>query len=194
MVTPNFQHTAAFLEVIGDGLHLCSIVPDGRCLGRWFGEDVTAATEWAAAENERQRNVYWTVNLAVAGCNKKPIKSDIVAARYIHVDIDPPKGSSTFDKMAALAELCALSTPPSLIIDSGGGLQAFWRLAGPAAPEVVEELNRNVAARLGGDHCHNIDRLMRLPGTLNYPNAKKLASGRVVSLAKVIYDADSILA
>ena len=54
--------------------------------------------------------------------------------------------------------------------------------------------NRKVAARFGADHCHNIDRVMRVPGTLNYPNAKKRAAGRTVSLAKVIYDADGVLA
>jgi hypothetical protein len=194
MVIPNFKHTADFLHIIGDGLHLCSIVPDGGCRGRWFDKDVDAARDWARSENEHERNVYWTVNLVAAGCNQKPGKKDIVAARYIHIDIDPPKGIAVFEKLGELAELCALSTPPTLIVDSGGGLQAFWRLAGPAAPDDVEELNRNVAARLGGDRCHNIDRLMRLPGTLNYPNAKKRASGRTVSLAKVIYDADGLLA
>lgn len=194
MISPDFQHTAEFLHMIGAGLHLCSIGPDGRCRGRWFGDDVVAATSWARVENELERNVYWTVNLVAAGCDRKPAKVDVVAARYIHVDIDPPKGNSTFDKLAALAELCALSTPPSLVIDSGGGVQAFWRLAGEATSEEVEALNRAVATRLGADNCHNIDRLMRLPGTLNYPNPKKRASGRKVALAKVIYDSNRILA
>lgn len=194
IVAPDVQHIAAFLASVGDGLHLCSIVPDGACRGRWFGEDVAAATLWAKSENEQGKGVYWTVNLVVEGSHGKPSKYDIVAARYIHVDIDPPKGGGTFDKLAKTAELCALSAQPSLIIDSGGGVQAFWRLTGRADLEEVAALNRAVSARLGGDHCHNIDRLMRVPGTLNYPNAKKLASGRTVSLAKVIYDADGVLA
>lgn len=195
MVSFDFQHTADFLSIVGGGIHLCSIVPDGVCRGRWFGEDVAAATDWAKAENELEKNVYWTVNLVADGCQRgKPGKADIVAARYIHVDIDPPKGRSELDKLVALSKLCALSVVPSFVIDSGGGVQAFWRLAGEAAPSEVEALNRAVAARLGGDNCHNIDRLMRLPGTLNYPNAKKHAVGRAVALAKVIYDADGILA
>ena len=194
MVNPNFQHTSEFLSALSHGLHLCSIGPDGRCRGCWFGADVTAATDWASSENEEERNVYWTVNLVADGFPRaKPGKADIVAARYVHVDIDPPKGVSTFDKLGVLADLCALAIPPSLIIDSGGGLQAFWRLAGEVTTAEVEKLNHAVALRLGGDHCHNIDRLMRLPGTLNYPNAKKRASGRVVALAKVIYDANGVL-
>jgi hypothetical protein len=35
---------------------------------------------------------------------------------------------------------------------------------------------------LGADHCHNIDRLLRVPGTVNYPD-KKRAAGRVPVLA-----------
>ena len=185
---PDSAMISSFLAAIRQDLHLCSIVPDGNCTGRWFGADVPAATEWAAAESLAGRNVYWTTNQVAEGCNKKPSKADILAARFAHVDIDPPKNGGPFDKLRAQAELLALSVPPTLIIDSGGGLQAFWRLSGPASPAEVESVNRSLAGRLGGDNCHNIDRLMRLPGTVNYPNARKRAAGRSPSLAKVIYD------
>lgn len=185
---PDSAMIASFLETIGRDLHLCSIDPDGNCTGRWFGADVPAATEWAAAESLAGRNVYWTTNQVAEGCNKKPSKADIVAARFAHVDIDPPKNGGPFDKLQAQAELLALSVPPNLIIDSGGGLQAFWRLSGPSSLAEVESVNQSLAERLGGDHCHNIDRLMRLPGTVNYPNSKKRAAGRTPVLAKVIYD------
>jgi len=38
----------------------------------------------------------------------------------------------------------------------------------------------------GGDHCGNIDRIMRLPGTMNWPDKKKREKGREPALAKVI--------
>ena len=173
-------------------MHLCSIVPDGDCDGRWFGDDKVSACAWAIDENESGKNLYWTVNRVTPGCNKKPKKSDIISARFAHVDIDPPKGGGPFDKLMTQAELAALSTPPTLIIDSGGGLQAFWRLAGPATLDQVETLNRSLAARLGGDNCHNHDRLMRLAGTINYPNAKKHAAGRIPTLSEVIHDPDRL--
>ena len=180
---------ATFLEAIGQDLHLCSIIPDGHCTCRWFGADVPAATDWAVAASLAGRNVYWTTNRVVEGCNKKPGKVDIVAARFTHVDIDPPKGGGPLDKLQTQAELVALPVPPTLIIDSGGGLQAFWRLSGPASLADVESVNRSIAQRFrGGDACHSIDHLMRLPGTVNYPNATKRAAGRTTSNAKVIYD------
>lgn len=185
---------ASFVDGIGQDVHLCSIVPDGgRCTGRWFGDDVLEATGWALAESVAGRNVYWTTNRVAANCNKKPDKSDIVGVRFAHIDIDPPKAGGALDKLQTQTELLSLSFPPTLIIDSGGGLQAFWRLAGPASAAEVEAVNRSLAERLGGDHCHNIDRLMRLPGTVNYPNANKRAAGRTPSLAKVIYDSENLL-
>jgi hypothetical protein len=56
----------------------------------------------------------------------------------------------------------------------------------PVNIEAVEARNRKLAADLGGDHVQNVDRLMRLPGTLNVPDAKKLAKGRSIMLAEVI--------
>ena len=194
MIGPDPAAVASFLQQIGHGIHLCSIKPNENwCLGRWFGEDVSAATAWAVTENDQGKGLYWTVNLVDEGLNKKARKDDIVAARFVHVDIDPPKGGGVFDKVMTQAKLLAHAVPPTIIIDSGGGLQAFWRLAGSASQADVEAINRNVAAKWGGDNCQSIDHLMRLPGTVNYPNAKKRAAGRSTSLAKVIHDADRIL-
>ena len=196
MIELDRSEIESFLSSIGHGLHLCSIVPDGRrpgsCIGRWFGNDVVAATAWACSENIQGKGIYWTVNLVLEGLHSKPGKDDITAVRFAHVDIDPPKGGGPFDKVLKQAELLALPVPPSLIIDSGGGLQAFWRIVGPATLQAVEDVNINIAAHLGGDRCHSVDHLMRLPGSVNYPNKKKLNLGRVASLAKVIHDAGRI--
>lgn len=187
---PEREAITSFLASIGEDIHVCSIALDGgRCTGRWFGEDIQAAADWALFESHAGHNVYWTTNRVAENCNRKPSKVDVVSARFAHIDIDPPKGGGALDKLQTQAELLSLSVPPTLIIDSGGGLQAFWKLAGSASIVEVEVLNKSLAERLGGDHCHNVDRLMRLPGTVNYPNAKKRAAGRTPSLAKVIYNA-----
>ncbi len=194
MIAADETAIASFLGVIAQGIHLCSIVPDrGGCRGQWFGDDINAATNWALSENNQGKNVYWTVNLVAEGVNKKAAKVDILAARFIHVDIDPPKDGSALDKLRTHAELVDDPVPPSLIIDSGGGLQAFWRIAGSASLADVEAVNQGLAKLLGGDKCHSIDHLMRVPGTVNYPTAKKRAAGRGTSLAKVIHDSDRIL-
>jgi hypothetical protein len=35
--------------------------------------------------------------------------------------------------------------------------------------------------------CHNIDRVLRLPGTINYPDAKKRSDGRVATMATLAF-------
>jgi hypothetical protein len=97
--------------------------------------------------------------------------------------------------------------PASVIIFSGGGYQGFWRQRKPimincneAAAEDAELYNVQIAKLRGGDKCHNADRIMRLPGTVNWPNAKKRERGQVPVVAEliranwdVVYDIDQFL-
>lgn len=168
-----------------DQVHLVYIHPNGVGVhGRDFAGRVDDALEDAANANANGFNVYWTVNRVASGLNKKPAKHDIRAARFVHVDIDPPKSGGAFEKDAITAALQDMACPPSFIIDSGGGLQAFWRLDGRCANLAsIEAINQQVRAYFEADACHNIDRLMRVPGSVNWPDKRKLARGRTARLA-----------
>jgi hypothetical protein len=48
------------------------------------------------------------------------------------------------------------------------------------------------AKELGADNCHNIDRLLRVPGTINWPNAKKRADGRVPVMSRLVHDGGQV--
>ncbi len=81
---------------------------------------------------------------------------------------------------------------PSVVVDSGGGFQCFWLLLSRLPrrrmdrhPE-VEARNIAIGVAMGADACHNIDRIMRLPGTVNVPGEKKRAKGRTPRLARVV--------
>lgn len=170
-------------ETVQGSIHLASIGNVGSPICKWFGENVQGATAWAVSQNEQGRGVHWTVNCATPHLNSKPSKGDILRARYVHVDIDPP-----FDREEVLASLRGARCPPTFIVASGNGLQAFWRL-GQETPDLnfVEGLNRRACAAYAGDKgTHNADRLMRLPGTVNFPNNKKRVTGGVAVLAAVI--------
>lgn len=175
-------------DYVKDDLHLVAIEPDTRMIdGRWFADDVEAAAQWAIDWNKSGRNLYWTANRARPGVGKKPAKSDLAAFRFIHLDVDPPKDGRPWDRGAVERELADLPCPPSFTLFSGGGIQAFWRLEEDAANmEAIEAINRGIRDRFEADDCQNVDRVMRLPGTINWPDKLKRDRGRVPALATIL--------
>jgi hypothetical protein len=174
-------------EVIGKDIHLAAIVPDGKIHGHYFGGAIEAAAEWVTKYNLAGRNIYWTANRCHPDAGSKPSKEEILSARFAHVDIDPPKNGSSFDKAEVISDLKACSLPPSVIVDSGNGIQALWRLAEDSGDlERVEVANRAIIRRFAGDSGYNFDKLMRVPGTVNYPNAAKLRRGCVPVMSRLV--------
>lgn len=184
MASPHFieEQARALFDMLAPfgGIHLVAIHPNGlQVVGKQFGDEVEQALAWASKLNVDGLNVYWTVNAAKRHCDKKPTKADITHARFVHVDIDPPKTGGAFNKPAIIDAMGDLATPPSFVIDSGGGLQGFWRLDAPCENlAAIEAINLQVRDFYDADACQNIDRLMRVTGTVNWPDAKKRARGR----------------
>jgi hypothetical protein len=74
-----------------------------------------------------------------------------------------------------------------VIINSGGGYQAYWKLVETCRDhDQVEYCNKRLAKQLGGDNCHNIDRIMRVPGTVTTLSKRKIAKGRTPAVAYVV--------
>jgi hypothetical protein len=196
MASPSFDRETAkqLLDNIGGFIHLVYIHPNGIGIsGKDFGSDIEEALDGAAAANGNGYNVYWTTNYVRPGLDKKPAKTDIRAARFVHVDIDPPKSGGAFNKVAIAAAMTEIEAPPSFIIDSGGGLQAFWRLDEPCENlSSIEAINTQVRDYFEADACQNIDRLMRLPGSVNYPDKKKQMRGRTPALARFVVPDEGI--
>ncbi|EPJ8782222.1 VapE domain-containing protein [Pseudomonas aeruginosa] len=182
---------------------LVAISPDrkGSPLAASF-TDAAKAEAWALEQN-KARNVYFSVNPTAEPINKKANKADIARLEWLHVDVDPRAGEDFEEERARIKSLLNGGMPkdipaPSLVIDSGGGFQAFWRLAEPldlnGDPEKIaqaEAFNIELANRLGGDHCHNVDRIMRLPDTINWPDVKKRQRGREPREAEVYSRTDA---
>lgn len=156
---------------------LTAIVPDrGTSTTTFRADQGNSLKKWIAAKGGHE-NIYFQVNWTGArNITRKTRKTDIVRADWLHVDIDPIPGNP---KEPLLARIKDFKLTPHVIIDSGGGYQGFWRISPSDDLEDVEAMNRWLAQELGGDHCHNIDRIMRLPATINVPNKKKRSLGRV---------------
>jgi len=183
---PNLSQAIEFLSEFHGrkSWHLVAIDPDaddsGLTAKTFKCSDKDAAYRWLD-ERQAKANCYFHVNRPKQTFkDRKAKKDDIAAARFAHVDVDDPSDE-------ALNRLRSFEPCPTVILFSGGGYQAFWKF-----DEVtkdlgrVERINLALASALGGDNCHNIDRIMRIPGTINVPNAKKRAAGRVPALAYVV--------
>jgi len=217
---PDLDKTVALLGWLRpEGLLALTAIPPDRGSTRTAtfapGEE-DAVRRWLEEHSAAGRNLYWTVNPARTRLTSKAKKENIENLDWLHVDIDPADGADPAKaREAALALLRDYKHQPTLILDSGGGIQAFWRLDEglyiggdvPAAEEaerytrqiqddlaklIQDELDRrrekDPEARplIEVDSCHDCCRLMRLPFTINQPDEKKRKAGRVPRLATVI--------
>lgn len=128
-----------FERTIADQIHLTAIDPEKHrgVAARDFGTNFTDAQIWAQARNAEGFNVYYTVNRVRSGLNAKPAKGDIAEVRFAHVDVDPPKGKAFSYEAREAAYKLLLAASPSVIIWSGNGWQALWRLGKDVSTDEV---------------------------------------------------------
>jgi hypothetical protein len=169
---------------------------------RAFAPDQTAeAEEWIESYNGK-RNLYFSVAEVIEPEDKKAGIENVKAVHWLHVDIDAGAGDLLKEleriKKLVTTELPGGAPEPTCVIYSGGGYQAFWRLAeavpihgNQEAAAEVARYNRQLELIFGGDSCHNVDRIMRLPGTMNIPNQRKIQKGRVPVQAEVVSFTDT---
>lgn len=180
-IIPDTPSAVAFLAAMHPQrrVHLVAIYEGGRIEAKSFApHEVEALRRWID-KRQGKANLYWHVNELKSDVrNIKAKKEHVAAAHFLHVDVDD---------LTALERIRSYTPRPTAVVFSGGGYQAFWRLVEPCTDlSRVERCNIKIAEDLGGDHCHNVDRIMRLPGTINVPNAKKRAAGRTEALAYVL--------
>ena len=208
---PDLEMASDFLNQLRPGgpWLLVAIVPDGETSTRTFTRLEDAAA--FITQHNASENIYYTVNPTRHAMSKKPSKIDIAAIEYMFSDLDPKDDESPEDAkaryLAAIEEHNATA-----VIDSGNGIQGLWKLTQrielaeplmgtddkgkpkkvfpPQTAETVAEVEARTKAlmtRLGSvAGTQNIDRLLRLPGTVNHPNANKRAKGKVSCSTRLI--------
>jgi hypothetical protein len=160
---------------------------------------------WIDARQGR-RNLYTSVNRARedAPRGRRLNANQIGHLRAVVGDIDASKikggdpSGINFQKerirLQGVAEsLAGDACPPSLLVDTGGGLQPWWQLrpiveATPENNALVEGIGRTIQERHEGDGVWDIARIMRLPGTINVLSPEKRAQGRSQTVASVIVE------
>ncbi|QQP88148.1 hypothetical protein IGS68_19080 [Skermanella sp. TT6] len=191
----------------GNPFTLIAIYPSGKLIGRTLNPDEIEAgvPKFVKFHQENQANIYFVPNQTHGPVSTKPAKSHMAAALAVCVDIDPREaeelkpGGWDRERQRILAQADELAAdpdcPPTVIIDSGNGVQLFWRFAEPCpldgpngeATRRNEALAKAIGKALGGDNTFNTDRIMRMPGTLNFPHGKKKDKGRGITQARVLW-------
>jgi hypothetical protein len=203
-----------FLEKLRPGgpWVLTAIVPDGKTITitAKTHEDV----EGFIREHDGKQNLYYSVNPTRTVMSKKAAKTDIAAIEYALADLDPADGETSEQAKARyLTQLeNGFDPKPTGVIDSGNGIQVLWQLEDrivlgkpiwikdakgkdklaftPEDQAKIDDVEARVASvmlRLGSKAgTQNIDRILRLPGTTNLPNKKKLKEGRTACPTKLI--------
>lgn len=178
---------------------LTAIQTDRKSIGTgtFYPKSEAALGKWLEAFNGK-RNIYFHVNPPTRDLTKKADREDIKSVDWLHIDIDPRAGEDLTEERARALALLQGKLPegvpaPTCIIFSGGGYQGFWRLDEPIPidgdlprAEDAKRYNMQLELLFGADNCHNIDRIMRLPGTVNLPDARKAKKGRVPTLASLV--------
>lgn len=149
-------------------------------------EQADGAGHWAQIHNAMGSNIYWMPNSAARrDCRVKA--DEVSVARYAWADCDPDvKRLGSYE--AARADLDERVLPKlvesaSVVVDSGNGYQALFRLdqdvplAHPDVRIAYTELNRKIGEAFDGPSTFDPSRILRVPGTLNYPNNAKIKKG-----------------
>lgn len=92
----------------------------------------------------------------------------------------------------AREKLEAFPLKPTLLVHSSGGFHPYFLLdeaimVTPESLPMLEALNKAFATALGGDHCHSIEHILRIPGTMNFPDEKKRLRGRVPEPVRLLW-------
>ena len=176
-----------YRDVDGDDwLQLVHVGPNGGLITEWFSPDQTVAMAqrattlpgsgvWVSVATRRER----------LGDGKRGSESDCahVVAFVADLDVAGPGHAEVAGRLPLIATvadaralLAGFALPPTVIVNTGGGLQAWWVLNEPATIADARPVTGRWGAtwpeigRLRDLHIDNVGdvaRMMRLPGTLN---------------------------
>jgi len=155
------------------------ITNNGNVTKRWF-KDLTELMEYQPSQI---RNVY--IGMATRKNRRNGEKSNCLHTRVLWAD---------FDKMSKTEVLEVLSDSvlpdPSILINSGHGVHAYWMLDEPAGPEIEPVLQAIVKELDSDPMVAHFGAVMRLPDTKNVKD--KPVPCTVISYTGEIYNLNHI--
>lgn len=145
--------------------------------------EFTNAAKYAEAANCLQYNVYVTPNLLKPNVTAPAKDTDVEFAAWQWIDID-----GTDDPQLLIDKS---DFPPSLIVLTGSipttRLHAYWLMNENVDLSTWTTTQKGLIAKFNSDPTiHNPSRIMRLAGTVSYPDQKKQDRGYIPELVTLI--------
>ncbi len=162
----------------GGWVSLCGIRPGKGIQTKWFqdtNELYAQVTAW-----KDTHDIYFGVSSFEASGDRT--KGNVASVKAFWLDLDcgpnkaPPKGYLTKREAAeALVAFCAkLKLPQPTLVDSGGGIHAYWILEEAITREEWEDTAAALKSQCVKHKLHadpavfEVSRILRVPDTLNY--------------------------
>lgn len=160
--------------------------PNARAPTRTFDMEDPELITWVKEHNQLH-NLYFTLNEAKWSPSKKPAESAITRIHGIGFDCDPIKGATLDEEKLRLRHLgrdmlLRAEYPPTYVIMTGNGIQGVFLFKQPLDefdPKQIKSLGKQLQKAMHADKTANLDRLYRLPGTVNHPTQSKRERGYV---------------
>jgi len=155
-----------------------------RCLGEQQGavhrqfvcSQINEAVQYAKAKNAQNLNIYTTINPIDPAITKNACDQDILRAHFSFADADDLAG---YEGLKASNN----KVRPDLIVRTGTKpyyrIHAYWKLEQPCLDMALWKTTQSAIAKHFKTDATviNPSRIMRLPGTISYPNSKKQQKG-----------------
>jgi len=118
---------------------------------------------WVAHENASGANIYVSANPLRPGSRKRT-KESIASVRHLYIDIDTDGDT----RLAKLLASDAVPAPTAILSKSPGKYQVLWQVNGFDF-DLQERTLKQIAIAFGGDPaCTDCNRVLRVPGFLNW--------------------------
>ena len=174
--------TTQFLQkVVGnDGLICVAGITNEGKIQQYFHETVDQAAD-AIGRLNNDVNVFVGLSTFQTPNSRKAENSKSIKSLFVDIDCgkDKPYVSKTEGLEALQDFVKTTGLPAPIVVDSGSGLHAYWRLTSPVAPSVWEPVAKALK-KLCREHGFQVDpavtadaaRVLRVPGTMNLKKDK----------------------
>ena len=187
--------------VAGDVIELRALDPERHIgpasyCGRLDDPEQRAAMEAFIRDHMGLRNLY-------VGCNPRtddwagqqgkmvsgkwtfPDAADVPIRRNVVLGLDLKDAPSVDSDWTQTVDALRTELDPILVLNSGNGYHVWLPIEPVSGPDVAASTTRLAAAmaKIGSDNMADPSRIVRLPFTVNLPNASKRERGAVVRLA-----------